>query len=33
MIMDLVMGVGLGFALLGVIVWVLYVFRQENKQN
>ena len=33
MIVDLVLGIGLGFALLGVLVWVLYVFGKENKQN
>ena len=33
MVWDLVMGVGLGFALLGVMIWVLYVFGKENKQN
>lgn len=33
MIMDLVLGVGLGFALLGVMIWILWMIDKEKKQN
>jgi len=31
MIMDLVLGVGLGFALLGVMIWILWMIDKEKK--
>jgi hypothetical protein len=29
--MDLVLGVGLGFALLGVMIWILWMIDKEKK--